>query len=82
MADWLLIVGVLLTVALFLLPVPTVGKVEQLSYSQLKSDIAAGQVQSVEIGSDGSIAGALTSGIRFTSSYPTRHPGPPVRPAA
>jgi hypothetical protein len=32
-------------VALFLLPVPTAGKVDQLSYSQLKSDIAADQVR-------------------------------------
>jgi hypothetical protein len=30
------ILGLLVTVALFLLPVPTTGKVEQLSYSQLK----------------------------------------------
>jgi cell division protease FtsH len=34
--NWLLILGLLVTVALFLLPVPTTGKVEQLSYSQLK----------------------------------------------
>ena len=69
--NWLLIIGVLLTVALFLLPVPTAGKVEQLSYSQLKSDIAAGQVKSVALGSDGSISGTLTNGTKFTSSYPT-----------
>jgi cell division protease FtsH len=69
--NWLLIVGLLLTVALFLLPVPTAGKVEQLSYSQLKSDIAAGQVQSVALGPDGGISGKLTNGTKFTSSYPT-----------
>jgi cell division protease FtsH len=69
--SWLLIVGLLATVALFLLPIPTAGKVEQLSYSQLKSDIAAGQVKSVALGSDGAISGALTNGTKFTSSYPT-----------
>ena len=69
--NWLLIVGLLVTVALFLLPVPTAGKVEQLSYSQLKSDIAAGQVKSVALGSDGAISGTLTNGTKFTSSYPT-----------
>jgi cell division protease FtsH len=69
--NWLLIVGLLLTVALFLVPVPSVGKVTQLSYSQLKSDIAAGQVASVALGSDGSISGTLTNGTKFTSSYPT-----------
>ena len=69
--NWLLVVGVLLTVALFLLPVPTAGKVQQLGYSQLKSDIRAGQVASVALGPDGSVAGKLTNGIKFTSSYPT-----------
>jgi cell division protease FtsH len=68
--NWLLILGLLLTVALFLLPVPTGGKVEQLDYSQLKSDIAAGQVQSVKIGPDGGVSGKLTNGTKFTSSYP------------
>jgi cell division protease FtsH len=69
--NWLLIAGLILTVALFLIPIPSGGKVEQLSYSQLKSDIAAGQVQSVAVGSDGSISGKLTNGTKFTSSYPT-----------
>ncbi|HEV3497773.1 MAG TPA: ATP-dependent metallopeptidase FtsH/Yme1/Tma family protein [Actinomycetes bacterium] len=52
-------------------PLPTSGQVEQLSYSQLRSDIAAGQVASVAIGPDGSISGKLTNGTRFESSYPT-----------
>ena len=69
--SWLLPIGLLLTVALFLLPVPTAGKVEQLSYSQLKSDIAAGQVKSVALGPDGDISGKLTNGTKFSSSYPT-----------
>jgi cell division protease FtsH len=66
----LLLVGVVLTVALFLLPTRTAGNVEQLSYSQLKSDITAGQVGSVAIGPDGNISGTLTNGTGFTSSYP------------
>ncbi len=69
--NWLLIAGLILTVVLFLLPIPTAGKTQQLSYSQLKSDIAAGQVASVAIGPDGSISGKLTNGTQFTSSYPT-----------
>ncbi|HEV3012286.1 MAG TPA: ATP-dependent zinc metalloprotease FtsH, partial [Actinomycetota bacterium] len=68
---WLLLAGLVVTVALFLIPVPSAGKVEQLSYSELKSDIRAGQVASVAIGSDGNISGKLTSGTRFESSYPT-----------
>jgi cell division protease FtsH len=69
--NWLLIAGLVLTVVLFLVPLPTAGKVEQLSYSQLKSDIAAGQVRSVALGPDGGISGKLTNGTKFTSSYPT-----------
>jgi cell division protease FtsH len=69
--NWLLIAGLILTAALFLIPVPSGGKVEQLSYSQLKSDIAAGQVASVEIGPDGTVSGKLTDGAKFESSYPT-----------
>ena len=66
--NWLLVTGLLLTLALFLLPVgPTV---QQIGYSQLKSDIAAGQVSSVAIGPDGSISGKLKNGSSFTSSYP------------
>jgi cell division protease FtsH len=66
-----LIAGVVLTVVLFLVPVPTGSKVQQLSYSQLKSDIAAGQVASVALGADGSVSGKLTNGTKFESSYPT-----------
>jgi cell division protease FtsH len=65
-----LVAGLLLTAALFLLPSPTSGTAEQLNYTQLKSDIAAGQVTSVALGSDGSVSGQLTNGTRFTSSYP------------
>ncbi len=65
----LLVAGLLLTVALFL-PVPTGSSPQQLSYSQLKTDIGAGQVASVAIGPDGNISGKLTNGTSFTSSYP------------
>jgi len=44
--------------------------VARLSYSQLKGDLAAGQVAAVAIGSDGHLSGTLTNGTRFTPSYP------------
>jgi cell division protease FtsH len=69
--SWLLPIGLVLTAVLFLLPLPTAGKVQQLSYTQLKRDIAAGQVASVAIGPDGNITGKLTNGTRFESTYPT-----------
>jgi cell division protease FtsH len=68
--NWLLFIGLLLTAVLFLLPIPNSSNVEQLGYSQLKSDIAAGQVSSVALGPDGSVSGQLTNGTKFTSSYP------------
>jgi cell division protease FtsH len=68
--NWLLLVGAVLTLALFFLPIPTKGNVEQLSYSQLKSDISDGQVASVALGPDGSITGTLSNGTKFASSYP------------
>ena len=68
--NWLLIGGMVLTVGLFLLPIQRSGNVEQLDYSQLKSDLSAGQVSSVAIGPDGNISGKLTNGTSFTSSYP------------
>jgi cell division protease FtsH len=68
--NWLLIVGLILSLALFFVPIPITGSVEQLSYSRLKSDISAGQVASVAIGPDGNISGTLTNGTKFVSSYP------------
>jgi len=71
--SWLPMLGLLITLALLLIP----GRMEQgrvttLDYSpDLKDKIAAGQVQSVEIGSDGHIEGKLKDGTRFESSYPT-----------
>jgi cell division protease FtsH len=48
------------------------GRVTDLTYQpELKQKIAAGQVQSIEIGSDGHIEGRLKDGTRFESSYPT-----------
>jgi cell division protease FtsH len=65
--NWLLVAGLLVTLALFFLPS---HGVQQIGYSQLKSDIAAGKVSSTAIGPDGSISGKLSSGSSFTSSYP------------
>ena len=48
------------------------SQVTELTYApELKEKIAAGQVKSVEIGSDGHIEGELKDGTRFKSSYPT-----------
>jgi cell division protease FtsH len=67
--NWLLLAGVVVTLALFLLPMPG-QSVNKLNYSQLKSDVAAGQVSSIDLGPDGNVSGKLTNGTSFTSTYP------------
>jgi cell division protease FtsH len=69
---WLPWIGVALTLAILLLwPGRMGGNEVTLNYQpQLKDRIAAGQVRSVEIGSDGHITGVLTDGTHFRSSYP------------
>src|ERR687890_1782470 len=71
--SWLLPVGLLLSLLLLLLPNQMdQSRVTDLNYApELKDKIAQGQVQSVEIGSDGHIEGRLRDGTRFESSYPT-----------
>jgi cell division protease FtsH len=71
--SWLLPVGLLLSLILLLLPNQMEqGRITDLTYApELKDKIRAGQVESVEIGSDGHIEGKLTDGTRFESSYPT-----------
>ena len=70
---WLPWIGVLLTLGILLFwpGRMTGGQVQTLNYQpQLKDKIAAGQVKSIEIGSDGHIDGVLTDGAKFKSSYP------------
>jgi cell division protease FtsH len=70
---WLPWIGVLLTLG-FLLFWPgrmSNSDVKTFSYQpQLKDKIAANQVKSVDIGSDGHIDGQLKDGTKFKSSYP------------
>jgi len=71
--SWLLPIGLLLSLLLLLLPNQMEqGRVTELTYApELKGKIAAGEVKSVEIGSDGHIEGTLKDGTKFKSSYPT-----------
>ncbi|HSR28069.1 MAG TPA: ATP-dependent metallopeptidase FtsH/Yme1/Tma family protein, partial [Actinomycetes bacterium] len=69
--SWLLPIGLLLSLVLLLVPNQMEeGRVTELTYApELKEKIAAGQVKSVEIGSDGHIEGKLADGTEFKSSY-------------
>jgi cell division protease FtsH len=44
---------------------------QELSYTDLKAKVAAGQVQSISIDENGHVEGKLTNGTRFTSGVPT-----------
>jgi len=69
---WLPALGLMLTLILLFLPSRmSQGQVQQLDYTTFKSKVAAGEVQSVEIGSDGHIEGKLKNGTRFRSALPT-----------
>jgi cell division protease FtsH len=69
---WLPWIGVVITLGILLLwPGRMGGDEVTLNYQpQLKDKIAANEVRSVQIGSDGHINGVLADGTRFRSSYP------------
>jgi cell division protease FtsH len=75
---WLPWIGVALTLGILLFwPGRSSGNVQTFTFQpQLKDKIAANQVKSVEIGSDGHINGVLTDGSKFKSSYPVNLPDP------
>jgi cell division protease FtsH len=71
--SWLPAIGLLLSLILLFLPGRmSQGEAQQLNYTQLKERVAAGQVQSVQLGSDGHVDGKLKNGQEFRSSYPTQ----------
>jgi cell division protease FtsH len=76
---WLPWIGVALTLAILLFwPGRMSGSsVQTFTFQpELKDKIAANQVKSVEIGSDGHIDGQLKDGTKFKSSYPVNLPDP------
>ncbi|HEX8858377.1 MAG TPA: ATP-dependent zinc metalloprotease FtsH [Actinomycetes bacterium] len=75
---WLPWIGVALTLGILLFSGRTSGSnVQTFTFQpELKDKIAANQVKSVEIGSDGHIDGQLKDGTKFKSSYPVNLPDP------
>jgi cell division protease FtsH len=75
---WLPWIGVALTLGILLFSGRMSGSnVQTFTFQpQLKDKIAADQVKSVEIGSDGHIDGELKDGTKFKSSYPVNLPDP------
>jgi len=69
---WLLPVGLLITVAVLLVPGMLAGPTPTpLSYSSFVTKVDAGQVRSVAIEEKGAVNGTLAGGKTFTSQIPT-----------
>jgi cell division protease FtsH len=68
--NYLIWIGLAVTVLLLLRPVATQPRVETLSYSAFKTDVARNQVQSVSIDSNGAVTGTLKGGKQFKSQIP------------
>jgi cell division protease FtsH len=69
---WLPAVGLLISILIFSLLSGGMGqnRPQELSYTDLKAKVAAGQVQSVSIDNDGRVQGKLRDGTSFTSGVP------------
>jgi cell division protease FtsH len=69
---WLPAVGLLISILIFSLLSGGMGqnRPQELSYTDLKAKVAAGEVQSVSIDNDGRVQGKLRDGTSFTSGVP------------
>jgi len=70
---WLPAIGLLISIFIFSLLSGGMrqNRPQELSYTDLKAKVAAGQVQSISIDENGHVEGKLTNGTRFTSGVPT-----------
>src|SRR6266540_6713508 len=70
---WLPAIGLLISIFIFSLLSGGMrqNRPQELSYTDLKAKVAAGQVKSVNIDKDGHVDGKLQDGTRFTSGVPT-----------
>ena len=70
--HWLLIVGVALTAALFILSGTKHGSSpKQLSFTQFQNDVTSGLVKSATIGTTGHVSGSFIKGATYTTQIPT-----------
>jgi cell division protease FtsH len=68
---WLLPIGLLLAVALFVGPSLFSPQAEKMNYTQFVSAVDTGQVKDISVSSTGAISGDLTNGKQFTTQLPT-----------
>jgi cell division protease FtsH len=67
----LLLLGLVVTMLLLVLPWSRQQAAPTYTYTAFVQKVQAGQVRSVDIGSDGHVSGQLKDGTRFTSAIPT-----------
>ncbi|TDD67498.1 ATP-dependent metallopeptidase FtsH/Yme1/Tma family protein [Jiangella aurantiaca] len=69
---WPFVVSLLVFAVLFFGPgLVAAARTEELSYSAFLSDVSAGKVSSVAVGSEGELTGTLSDGTQFTAQAPT-----------
>ena len=68
---WLLPVGILLTLLLFLVPHMTSTPTKSLTYSKFLSEVTSGDVRTASVNPGGALTGALKGGDNYTSQIPT-----------
>jgi cell division protease FtsH len=70
---WLPAIGLLISIFIFSLLSGGMrqNRPQELSYTDLKAKVAAGQVKSISIDENGHVEGKLSDGGRFTSGVPT-----------
>jgi cell division protease FtsH len=69
--PWLLVVGVLLSIALLLTPSMRSSTPQNLNFTQFTNDVNADQIKTATIDSTGHVTGQLVSGGSYTSQIPT-----------
>ena len=68
---WLLPVGILITLLLFLLPHMSSTTTKNLTYSKFLSQVTSGDVRTASVNPGGAITGSLKGGDNYTSQIPT-----------
>ncbi len=77
--HWLWLIALILFIALFLvLPTTRTTPSVTLTYSQFVKDVAAKQVRTVTITSNGTASGVLKTGKHYTTVIPITLAGPPL----
>src|SRR5580700_1541107 len=68
---WLLPVGILITLLLFLIPQMSSTTTKNFNYSKFLSEVTSGDVRTASVNPSGAVTGTLKGGDDYTSQIPT-----------